>query len=37
MIKRLSKFNLDIQDIRGQEYDNGANMRGNRSKPNYTY
>lgn len=28
ILDRINKFNLDIQNLRGQGYDNGANMRG---------
>lgn len=28
IVNKLKEFNLDIQNLRGQGYDNGANMKG---------
>ena len=31
IINKLTTWNLDIQNIRGQGYDNGANMRSKKN------
>lgn len=31
ILKELNDLNIDVQDMRGQSYDNGANMKGNQS------